>query len=147
MVVSLSNIVVADELVSKSFFGGVAINGHDSVAYHDQIEKQHIATIGDSAHEFEWKGATWRFATRQSRDLFAANPEQYAPAYNGFCANALSLGNGLKKTDGTHWQIFDGQLYVFYSGKGRDRWLAGDYREYKAAADLAWQKILVENEN
>ena len=65
------------------------------------------------------------------------DPERYAPACNGHCANALSLGEGLIKTDGTHWQIFEDQLYTFYATRGRDRWFAGDFKENKKEADKA----------
>ena len=134
----------AQEPVSKSYFTDVAIDGQDTVAYHQQKNDQHEVTEGLSEYTVEWKGAKWRFANEQDSQAFAANPEKYAPAYNGFCANALSVGNGLKKTDGTHWQIFDDQLYLFYAKKGRKRWLKGDYKQYKAGADKAWQDILAE---
>ena len=90
-----------------------------------------------------WRGAKWRFASEQSRDQFSANPEKYTPAYNGHCANAMSLGEGLIKTDGTHWEIFDDKLYLFYASRGRNRWLdAEDYRVYKTIADQAWQALI-----
>jgi len=133
----------AGEPVSKSYFGGIAIDGKDAVAYHKVGETDpHKASKGSKSWKAEWKGTTWLFTNEADRDLFAANPESYAPAYNGFCANALSLGKGLLKTDGTHWQIFDGQLYTFYAAPGRVRWLAGDFREYKIAADKAWDEII-----
>ena len=88
------------------------------------------------------RGASWLFTTEADRDLFAADPERYAPAYNGHCANALSLGKGLLKTDGTHWQIFEDKLYTFYAAHGRDRWLDGNVKQYKIAADKAWAEII-----
>jgi hypothetical protein len=146
LVMMISAGALAEEPVSKSFFGGVAIDGHDTVAYHGQQNRQHEAMEGEEEFTVEWKGAKWRFATRADSEAFAADPGKYAPAYNGFCANALSLGNGLKKTDGTHWQIFDDQLYVFYAREGRERWLSGDYQAFKAAADKAWLEILAEED-
>ena len=135
--------VQAGEPVSKSFFGGVAIDGHDTVAYHKVSENEpHNAVKGSKTWEAEWKGAKWLFTTEADRDLFATDPGRYAPSYNGYCANALSLGEGLVKTDGTHWQIYDDQLYTFYAAQGRDRWLKGDYKEYKIAADKAWNEII-----
>ena len=133
----------AEEPVSKSFFGGVAIDGKDTVAYHRVKETDpHKAVKGSKSWKAEWKGAKWLFTTEADRDLFAADPERYAPAYNGHCANALSLGEGLLKTDGTHWQIFEDKLYTFYAARGRDRWLAGDFKEYKKDADKAWNEII-----
>ena len=134
---------LAAEPVSKSFFGDIAIDGHDPVAYHKVAEGEpHKASKGSKTWKAQWKGANWLFTNEKDRDVFAANPEKYAPAYNGHCANALSLGKGLLKTDGTHWQIFGDQLYTFYAAKGRDRWLAGDVEEYKKAADKAWNEII-----
>ena len=133
----------ASEPVSKSYFGDIAIDGHDTVAYHKVAESSpHKAVKGSKTWKAKWKGANWLFTTEADRDLFAANPEQYSPAYNGHCANALSLGEGLIKTDGTHWQIVEDKLYTFYAARGRDRWMDGNFKEYKVEADKAWSKIL-----
>jgi hypothetical protein len=135
--------VQASEPVSKSYFGDIAIDGHDTVAYHKIAEgSPHKAIKGTKTWKAKWKGANWLFTTESDRDLFAANPERYSPAYNGHCANALSLGEGLIETDGTHWQIFEGQLYTFYAARGRDRWMDGNFQTYKAVSDKAWNAII-----
>ena len=41
----------------------------------------------------QWMGATFLFANAENRDLFAADPEQYAPRYGGYCAYAVSEGH------------------------------------------------------
>ena len=132
----------AAEPVSKSRFGGVAIGGHDSVAYH-QIERdpQQSAIGGVKTYTVEYKGAKWRFASKESSELFAANPDKYSPVYNGHCANALSLGEGLIRTDGTHWEIFEDNLYLFYAARGRVRWTDGNWKTYKIEADAAWERL------
>ena len=138
-----SVMVYAEEPVSKSFFGSKAINGYDSVAYHSpESIARHEARQGNSEFVVSWKGANWHFATAESAQKFRNNPTQYSPAYNGHCANALSLGEGLIKTDGTHWEILDKQLYLFYAGRGRQRWLDGSWQEYKKTADQAWLEII-----
>jgi len=134
--------LMAEEPVSKSFFGNVAVGGMDVIAYRQQEPGRHETKEGKSRFTVEWRGAKWRFMNQTNADLFRADPVEYVPTYNGFCANALSLGNGLVKTDGTHWQIFDGQLFLFYSREGRQRWLEGDYLAYKREADNAWKTIL-----
>jgi hypothetical protein len=131
----------AKEPVSTGYFGNTAIGGHDVTAYH-QLPKGADAVKGTDEYVVEWKGAKWRFTREQDSQAFAADPERYAPAYNGHCANALSLGEGLIKTNGTHWVIFDDQLYLFFAGRGTKRWLNGDYTVYKAEADRAWEAIL-----
>ncbi|WXU00054.1 MAG: hypothetical protein Ctma_0762 [Catillopecten margaritatus gill symbiont] len=136
-------LIYAAEPVSKSFFGGVAIGGYDAVAYHqpDNI-KQHKATLGNSSYQHYWKEAKWNFSNKENLDKFVENPDKYAPVYNGHCSNALSLGEGLVKTDGTHWEIFSGKLHLFYSARGRNRWVEGNQIEYKKVADKAWQAII-----
>ena len=134
--------VAAAEPISKSRWSGVAIGGHDTAAYHALAREPQAAAIeGTKAWEVDYKGATWRFASADTAERFAADPGRYLPAYNGFCANALSLGEGLVRTDGTHWEILGDQLYLFYAGRGRDRWLDGNWQDYKADADAAWLRL------
>jgi YHS domain-containing protein len=136
--------VLAAEPVSKSRLGGVAIGGHDTVAYHEvntNVDVQESAVEGTKTYSVEFKGAKWRFASKESSELFTADPDKYSPAYNGHCANALSLGEGLIRTDGTHWEIFEDKLYLFYAARGRDRWTDGNWKTYKVDADAAWATL------
>lgn len=138
----LAGSINAAEPVAKSRMSGVAIGGHDTVAYHEIArDPQDEAVSGSKSYIVEYKGAKWRFASKASSELFAAEPERYAPAYNGHCANALSLGEGLIRTNGTHWEIFGDQLYLFFAGRGRDRWLGGNWEAYKEEADAAWERL------
>jgi hypothetical protein len=130
------------EPVSKSRWSGVAIGGHDAAAYHElKQDPQEDAAKGNKGFVVEHKGAKWRFLSKASSEKFAADPDRYTPAYNGHCANALSLGEGLVKTDGTHWEIFDDKLHLFYAAPGRTRWMDGNWQTYKVAADAAWEKL------
>lgn len=138
----LFSLAHAAEPVSKSRFKGVAIGGHDAVAYHSLAsDPQDKAVKGAKQFVVKYKGAKWNFADQQSADQFAAEPEKFSPAYNGHCANALSLGEGLVRTDGTHWEILGDKLYLFYAARGRTRWLDGNWETYKADADAAWAKL------
>ena len=127
--------VFAKEPVSTGYVGSTAIGQHDVTAYH----LNRSATKGDKRFLHEWKGAKWYFATVKQRDLFAANPTKYSPAYNGFCSNALTLNEGLIHTDGKVWHIFGDQLHLFYAERGRVRWVNGDYKALKKEADAAWE--------
>ena len=140
----VASVGVAAEPVSKSRLGGVAIGGHDHVAYRQLPAEPHGEAVeGERSHAVEHLGATWRFASGEDAAAFAADPDRYVPAYNGHCANALSLGEGLVRTDGTHREIFDGddRLYLFHAGRGRDRWVGGDWQDYRAEADQAWESL------
>lgn len=133
---------VAAEPVSKSRFGGVAIGGKDTVAYHTLERSPQASAIGGAkSFVVKHKGAKWRFADQATADQFADDPEKYSPAYNGHCANALSLGEGLIRTDGTHWEIYEDNLYLFYAAKGRARWNDGNWKRYKVESDAAWAAL------
>ena len=125
--------------VSKSFFSGVAIGGQDTVAYFSAASRQSGQAVeGDKRFSTQWLGALWHFASADDRDKFAANPEAYVPEFNGHCANALSLGEGLIKTDGQTWQFFGEQLFLFYAPRGLTRWQNGDFAAYLATARQNW---------
>lgn len=129
----------AAEPVSTGRFGNTAIGGQDTVSYHESSVRQTRRVLaGDKRHEVRYLGAVWRFASQASADRFAADPARYLPQYNGHCANALSLGEGLIATDGQVWEFFGDRLYLFYAERGRQRWLAGDWKAYRATADAAW---------
>ena len=128
--------------ISTGRFNNVAIGGHDTVAYRDVAAlTAHSALKGEKSWVHEWRGATWRFGSEQSYNLFKVDPAKYQPAYGGFCSNALSLGEGLVRTDGSHWEILDDRLHLFYAARGRDRWLDGNQATYREQADRAWREL------
>jgi len=141
-ILALSANAFAEGPVSASRLGKVAIGGKDTVAYHhaDAIAA-HQLSKGKKSYVVRYNGVKWRFATEENADLFKANPDRYKPAYGGFCSNALSLGEGLIGTDGTHWEIFGDKLHLFFAGRGRDRWLDGNYERYNKEAMQAWKEI------
>ena len=86
---------------------GPALEGYDPVAYF--TDQKPVA--GDARFETQWRGATWRFASAEHRDLFANEPERYAPQYGGYCAYAMSNG-GFSPGDAKRWRIVDDKLYL-----------------------------------
>jgi len=74
-----THIAMAFESVNKTFFG-VAIKGYDTVAYHTEGR----AVKGKSEFSHKWNDAEWYFINAANRDLFAADPERYAPQYGGY---------------------------------------------------------------
>lgn len=59
---------------------GVAIKGYDTVAYFTEGR----AVKGKSKFSYNWNDARWYFASAKNRDLFAADPDRYAPKYGGY---------------------------------------------------------------
>ena len=78
-VVILAGAAMASEPVNTTFFG-VAIKGYDTVAYHTAGQ----AVKGKSEFSHKWNDAKWYFSSAQNKDLFAADPERYAPQYGGY---------------------------------------------------------------
>jgi YHS domain-containing protein len=103
--------------VGKSAMGEVAIKGYDTVAYFTMGK----ALQGNNSFTFPWHGMTWHFSTKANRDLFAANPEKYAPQYDGYCAWAMSE-NRKAVTDPEVWKIVDGKLYLNCSQSAYEKW-------------------------
>ncbi|MGB1239481.1 MAG: YHS domain-containing (seleno)protein [Pseudomonadales bacterium] len=142
VLLSCASSISTAEVVSKSYWGDKAIGGHDTTAYYDAaVQRSHREVAGSKRYSVQWQGANWYFASQTSADKFAASPERYKPQYNGFCANALSLGEGLIPTDGTVWEFFGDQLHLFYAERGRERWLNGDWKRYQKEANTAWQQL------
>ncbi len=138
----VSGISLAADPVSTGYFNPIAIDGKDTVMYHDNnVRKNHAEKQGEKRFSVEWNNAIWLFASKTSADKFAASPERYLPQYNGHCSNALSLDEGLIPTDGTVWEFFGENLHLFYAERGRQRWLNGDWKTYKATADEAWEEL------
>ncbi len=121
--------------VFSTLFGG-AIRGYDPVAYFTEAKP----SKGKSAYQFKWKEATWSFASSENRDLFAKNPEKYAPRYGGYCAWAVSEGY-TASIDPNAWRIVKGKLYLNYSEGVQQQW-EQDIPGNIAKADVNWPKIL-----
>jgi YHS domain-containing protein len=114
---------------------GVAIEGYDPVAYFTMYKP----VKGNKDHVVSWMGATWRFASADNRDLFAKDPEKYAPGYGGYCAYGVA-NNYLVKIDPRAWTVYEGRLYLNYSLKVREKWkkdIPGNIRR----ADANWPAL------
>ena len=71
----------------------------------------------------DWNGATWAFASEANRDRFLADPEAYAPAFDGHCAFGVAKG-GKVPANPNLWRIVDGQLYVNINPAVQGMWSA-----------------------
>ncbi len=129
---------LAVDPVYTARFSDVAIRGYDPVAYFEDGKP----VEGDDAFSYEWQGAEWHFASQRHRDLFAANPEGYAPQYGGYCAYAVSKGS-TASIDPEAWDIYEGKLYLNYSLGIQKKWKQ-DIPGRIAAADKEWPKILAD---
>ena len=99
---------------------GVALHGMDTVTYFAVAGPEE----GSSEFSFAWADAEWHFVSAENRDMFAADPERYAPQFGGFCAFAASKGFTAQPAPEA-WHIEDQHLYLFADEDVRDEWVAG----------------------
>jgi hypothetical protein len=113
-----------------------AIRGYDPVAYFTQGQP----VKGSERFTHRWKDATWRFASAENRDRFAAAPEKYAPQYGGYCAFGVASGYAVS-IDPAAWSVVDDKLYLNYSPGVQADWKR-DVPGYIRKADANWPKVL-----
>ncbi len=124
----------------------VAIQGYDVVSYH----KDNKAVKGVWEHQYSINDAIYYFSSETNKELFMKNPEQYLPAYGGYCAFGVGMPNGFgKSAPGKYpvnpeaFKISDGQLYLFYDAddfKALPYWNKSEDR-LKKMADLRWPSL------
>ena len=115
---------------------GLAVTGYDPVAYFTESRP----VEGSAEHSLDWQGATWHFATAESRDRFKADPERYAPQFGGYCAWAVSQGY-TASADPQAWKIVDGKLYLNYSLDVQKTW-EQDVPGNIAKGEANWPAVL-----
>lgn len=114
---------------------GVAIHGYDPVAYFTQGRP----VQGSPEYSYAWAEAEWHFANQAHRDLFAEDPERYAPQYGGYCAWAVS-NRSLADIDPNAWHIEDGRLFLNYNNRLNRRFVS-DLPARIQQADENWPTI------
>ena len=123
----------------ESSAGDAAIKGYDTVTYF----KAGKALKGNESFSFRWHNMTWYFINIENRDLFADNPEKYAPQYDGYCAWAMAEARKAQ-TDPEVWKIVGGKLYLNCSKTAYEKWsrdIPGNIKK----ADENWLKINIGN--
>ena len=110
----------------------VAIKGYDTVAYFTESKP----TKGISEFAFSWYEAEWHFTSAHHRDLFAANPERYAPQFGGYCSMAMSTGWAID-VDPENWEIVDEKLYLVHTKQGIQRFRSKP-RHFIKKAETVW---------
>jgi YHS domain-containing protein len=114
LLVSGSGLAIAGPQYVDS--SGYAASGFDVVAYFDIQqapvgEPQPPAVRGNTAYTAEYNGAKWAFSSAENRDRFLADPDKYAPQFDGHCAYGVTKG-GKVPGNPNLWRIVDGKLYL-----------------------------------
>jgi YHS domain-containing protein len=121
---------------------GVAIQGYDPVSYLDNNK----ATKGKSIYVNTHDGVKYRFSSKGNLTKFKKNPEKYEPQYGGWCAYALSEGNGKVAINPTRFKVIKGKVYLFYDklpwGNTLKKWNKGSDASQVTQASEAWKGII-----
>lgn len=96
---------------------GLAIEGHDPVAYFTQ----NAAVMGSAKISVMHEGAKYYFSSKENLKMFEASPAKYLPAYGGFCAFAVSRG-ATSSVEPDKFTVVKGKLYLNYSGNVQMVW-------------------------
>ena len=86
----------------------VALHGYDPVSYFTDGRPEQ----GSARFTFAFDDSVYWFRDDEHRAMFAADPERYAPQYDGYCAVSMSSGKKAEP-DPEAWAIAEGKLYVF----------------------------------
>lgn len=136
---SVASATEADKTLQNTEDSGLAIQGYDPVAYFTQGKAVEGSPDFVASHD----GATYRFASAEHRDLFAADPAKYAPQFGGYCAYGVAKGK-LFKIDPEAFNIVDGRLLMQFNAKVA-RTFAKDAQAYLEKADGHWPDLVAEH--
>ena len=101
-------------VVAEGGDSNLMLRGNDPVAYFAGGS----ATPGRPEIKTRHHGATYRFASEESRRQFITSPDSYAPQFGGF--SALAMVNAVPvAADATAFKIVDGKLYLFENARAR----------------------------
>ena len=94
----------------------VALKGYDPVSYFTDGKPEK----GSAEFSFAFDDTTYWFKSAEHKAKFAADPERYAPQFDGYCAVMLSRGHKVE-ADPEAWTITNGKLYVFAGKPGAEK--------------------------
>ncbi len=124
----------ADPLVVNAGTG-LALSGYDPVAYFTNRRPE----LGKASLEITFDGAVWRFRNVGNQLAFKDHPDVYRPRFGGYdpvgiAHNSSVPGNPLV------WAIVGEKLYLFYSDKDRQAFLAAPTPTLETA-ERRWPEI------
>ncbi|MGY8662559.1 YHS domain-containing (seleno)protein [Bradyrhizobium sp. UFLA05-109] len=116
----------------------LSISGYDPVAYFTDGKP----VQGKPEFEYSWHRLRWHFVSGEHRNLFARDPNHYAPQYDGYCAMGISDGEAAHKdtVDPEAWAIVDGKLYLTRNRYWMQVWRESA-KEHIRQAEQDWEVV------
>jgi YHS domain-containing protein len=117
----------------------VAMDGYDPVSYFTGKPVE-----GDESVNITYNGVVYFFVNQVNRAKFKANPEQYEPAYGGWCAYAMGESGEKVKVDPETFKLVGGRVYLFYNFWGNNTLQTWNKNEptLREKADQNWKKFV-----
>jgi YHS domain-containing protein len=112
-----------------------AIGGYCPVAY----AAMNKAVKGDPAHKATYNGQTFLFSNAEAVKMFQAAPAKYAPAFEGYCTTAVSMGMKVESKP-TLFAVHEGKTYLFSSDEAKATF-EKDKAGVIAKANTNWPKV------
>ena len=128
--------IAAEKTLLNLDKGGVAIQGHDPVAFFTVK----APVKGQPEFSSDYHGAKYLFRSAKSKAAFDAEPAKYEPQFGGYCAFGVSKGK-LVEIDPAAFQIVEGRLLLQYSKGVRDDFNK-DVTGNLAKAGENWPKLV-----
>ncbi len=123
-------------LVNADPHGKIALQGYDPVAFH----AAGAPTKGDPFIQAGHQGYRYLFSSEENRATFERSPEQYLPAFGGYCAFGVGLG-ALVPVEIDTWELLEGRLVLQFS-KGIKERFNGSRAENLLKAEEGWSRLL-----
>jgi len=109
---------------------GFAIGGYDVVSYWSSAGP----VLGKDAYEVQMAKTTWRFSNKGNFEEFRKYAGVYAPQFSGYGAYAVSQGKA-PRGNPRIWVIANNRLYLFFSLKGKKKWLEKQQESIRKAIE------------
>lgn len=113
----------------------ISLSGYDPVAYFVDGKP----AKGSRSFWYSFDDVVYLFRSSDHRARFAADPERYAPQYQGYCAAGVSKGYKAAP-DPEAWLIVNGKLFVFQR-KDRVPEFKKRIAELAARANANWPTV------
>ncbi len=113
----------------------VALKGYDPVGYFTSA----TAIKADAEHSCKHEGLSWYFVSNENLEAFKAQPQNYIPAFGGFCAYELAEGERVL-SDPEQWHIHNQKLYFFEDEEAKNDWFT-EIDEKIPEGEKQWKKL------
>lgn len=118
---------------------GIAIDGYCPVAY----VAANKAIKGKPEYLSTYNGIDYLFINADAKAMFDKDPTKYLPAYGGWCALGMAMGDKFP-IDPTNFKVINGKAHFFLKNKNVDAlslWNGGPEKEQVAKAAAHWAKV------